>query len=59
MAQRFAADGTPLGEPVAIDSNRALPRIASLANTGFAAAWTDPGATGDADVFTQRVLVQN
>jgi hypothetical protein len=56
MAQRFAADGTPLGEPSAIDSHGAVPRVAALADTGFAAAWTGAGATGDTDVFAQRFV---
>jgi hypothetical protein len=58
VAQRYAADGTPLGEPVAIDSNGARPAVAALADTGFAAAWTGTGITGDTDVFTQRFVEQ-
>jgi hypothetical protein len=55
-AQRYAMDGTPMGEPVPIDSNSSAPAIVPLADTGFAAAWTGPGANGDTDVFTQRFI---
>jgi hypothetical protein len=58
VAQRFAADGTPLGDPVAIDSGGLRPGVAALADTGFAAAWTGAGATGETDVFTQRFVVE-
>ena len=54
VAQRFASDGTPVGEAMTIDSSGTLPRVAALADTGFAAAWTGPGTTGATDVFTQR-----
>ena len=53
-AERFAADGTSLGQPVPIDSNGAAPQIAALADPGFAAAWSAAGANGDSDVYTQR-----
>jgi hypothetical protein len=54
VAQRFAADGTPLGEPLSIDSNGAVPQVAALADTGFAAAWSPFSVNGDTDVYTQR-----
>ena len=55
-AQRFAAEGTPLGEPLAIDSNGGTPAIVALADGGFAVAWTAAGMAGDTDVFTQRFV---
>jgi len=54
VAERFAADGTSLGQPVPIDSSGAAPSIAALADPGFAAAWTAASANGDSDVYTQR-----
>jgi Ca2+-binding RTX toxin-like protein/type III secretion system FlhB-like substrate exporter len=57
-AQAFAADGTPVGSEVlvntATDSNQNDPHITGLSNGGFAVAWFDfsqsvGGATGDAD----------
>ena len=55
-AQRFARDGTPIGEPLAIDSNAAMPTVVALADTGFAAAWSAASANGDSDVYTQRFV---
>lgn len=54
VAQRFASNGTPLGEPLPIDSNGAVPQVAALADTGFAAAWSPLSVNGDTDVYTQR-----
>lgn len=56
VAQRFAADGTVLGAPIAIDSGAARPAIVALAETGFAAAWTTTSVSGDTDVATQRFV---
>lgn len=56
-AQRYAADGMAMGQPLAIQGVGAtLPQIAALADTGFALAWTGPGAGGDTDVFAQRFI---
>jgi hypothetical protein len=55
-AQRYAADGTPMGELLAIDSNAGVPQIVALADTGFAAAWSAASANGDTDVYTQRFI---
>jgi hypothetical protein len=59
VAQRFAPDGTPLGEPVAIDSGGAGPGIVALTDGGFAATWTGPGTVGLTDVLTQRFVVES
>jgi Ca2+-binding RTX toxin-like protein/type III secretion system FlhB-like substrate exporter len=57
-AQAFAADGTPVGSEVlvntATDSQQNNPHITGLSNGGFAVAWFDGsqgvgGATGDTD----------
>jgi hypothetical protein len=55
VAQRFAANGTRLGEPLAIDSNGAVPSVVALADTGFAAAWST-SRTVDSDMLTQRFV---
>jgi hypothetical protein len=55
-AQRFAADGTPMGEPLAIASNAAVLEMVALADTGFAAAWSAASGNGDTDVYTQRFI---
>ncbi|MFI4926443.1 MAG: hypothetical protein ACHP7E_01990 [Burkholderiales bacterium] len=55
-AQQFAADGTSLGAPMPIDTQGGAPVMAALADPGFVAAWTAPGASGDADVYAQRFM---
>jgi len=55
-AQRFAADGLPLGEPLALQTGGTLPQVAPLVDVGFAVAWSAAGAAGDTDVFTQRFI---
>lgn len=55
-AQRYAADGTAMGDLLVIQSAGNPPQIAALADVGFALAWTDAGASGDTDVFTQRFI---
>lgn len=55
-AQRYAPDGTPMGELLMIQSGGNLPQIAALADVGFALAWTGAGTGNDTDVFTQRFL---
>jgi hypothetical protein len=54
-AQRFDANGAALGDAVAVGSAPA----AALPGGGIALAWSATGSGGDADVFTERVLVQN
>jgi hypothetical protein len=56
VAQRFAADGTRLGQPLAIASNGAVPAVVALADTGFSAAWSAASGNGDGDVLTQRFV---
>jgi hypothetical protein len=53
-AQRYAPDGSPMGELIAIGISGVTPQIAGLADVGFALAWSAPGAGADLDVFTQR-----
>jgi hypothetical protein len=57
-AQRFDANGGALGDAVSVDAIVSQPGVASLTGGALALAWTATLA-GDADVFTQRVLVQN
>jgi hypothetical protein len=51
--QWFAADMTPLDAQLAIFSRGVLPQLASLADPGFAAAWTGASANEGLDVYTQ------
>lgn len=55
-AQRFAADGSPLGYALAIPGAGTQPEVAALVDVGFALAWTGPGMGGDTDVLTQRFI---
>jgi hypothetical protein len=55
-AQRYAADGTAMGDLLVIQNSGNPPQIAALADVGFALAWTGAGASGDTDVFTQRFI---
>jgi len=65
-AQRFDASGAALGDPVPVDAFfRTSPAlfasgssVAALSSGGLASGWSATGPGGDADVFTQRVLVQ-
>jgi hypothetical protein len=50
----FAADMTLLSSQLQIGSRGVLPQLASLAEPGFAAAWTGASATQGTDVYTQR-----
>lgn len=54
--QRFAADDTPMGNPLSIQTSGALPEMVALADVGFALAWTAAGGGGDTDVYTQRFV---
>ena len=58
VAQRFAADGTRIGKPLAIASSGAVPAVVALADTGFSAVWSASSGNGDGDgdVFTQRFV---
>jgi hypothetical protein len=50
----FDADMMPLGSQLQIGSRGVLPQLASLAEPGFAAAWTGASANQGTDVYTQR-----
>jgi hypothetical protein len=54
VAQRYAAGGEAMGDPVPIDSAGVGPQIVPLADGGFAAAWTAASVSGGIDVYTQR-----
>jgi hypothetical protein len=58
-AQRFDANGVALGDAVAVDAIPSGRGVAALNGSSLALGWSAAGAGGDADVFTQRVLVQN
>jgi hypothetical protein len=58
-AQRFDPTGTALGSAVPVDATVSMQGVASLTDGSFALAWSATPAGGDADVFTQRVLVQD
>jgi hypothetical protein len=55
-AQRFDSTGEPMGNQLAISSHVGPFGVAALANGGFAAAWSGPGAGLDLDVFTTRFI---
>lgn len=55
IAQRFNADGAPLGNAVAVDASSA----AALAGGNLALGWSANSECGDLDVFTETVLVHN
>lgn len=55
-AQRLTADGTAIGQPLAFDTHGGLPGEVALTDGGFVAAWSAPGAAGDADVYAQRFV---
>jgi hypothetical protein len=54
-AQLFADDGTSLGKAVPIGSNGTAPAVAALAAPAFVAAWSAASASGDSDVYAQRL----
>ena len=54
--QQFSPDGQPLGAVFAVETQGAIPRVAPLAEGGFALAWTQAGANGDLDVYSQRFV---
>lgn len=55
-AQVFAADGTPIGDELLVNTttsgHQAYPEVTALADGGFAITWTDP-SSGDLDVRAQ------
>jgi hypothetical protein len=55
-AQRFDSTGTPMGNQLAIASHVGPFDVAALADGGFAAAWSGPGAGLDLDVFATRFV---
>lgn len=54
-AQRFDSSGTPVGDPLQLDTSGQVPLMTPLADEGFAIAWQAPGAGGDLDVFARRM----
>ena len=59
FAQRFGADGTPLGAEFRVNTatpgDQTGPSVTPLAGGGFVIAWTSFGAGGaDADIYLQR-----
>lgn len=55
-AQRYDSSGAPMGDLLTINTTPGAPRVAALADGGFALAWSAAGAAGDQDVFTQRFI---
>jgi hypothetical protein len=55
-AQRFDASGEPINDMLTIQATGTQPVVAALAEGGFAAAWSAPGASADLDVYTQRFV---
>ena len=56
FSQRFAADGSPMGDTLTLQTDGLLPQVAALADVGFALAWSAAGVAVDTDVFTQRFI---
>jgi hypothetical protein len=54
--QRFDANGEPIGDILTIQTTGTQPLVVALAEGGFAAAWSAPGASADLDVYTQRFV---
>jgi hypothetical protein len=55
-AQRFDSMGNPMGNVLTLDTGGAEPRIATLADGGFAAGWSNSGPSGTLGVFTQMFI---
>jgi hypothetical protein len=55
-AQRYDSTGATVGDLLTLETGGSMPGVAALAEGGFAAAWSTPGAGGDLDVFTQRFI---
>lgn len=55
-AQRFDSTGEPISALPSLGTNLLDLRIAALANSGFALAWSAPGTVIDLDIFTQRFI---